>query len=77
MVSSAPVGMGDAQRDPAWGGVAVDAFMADVQAFAVAVEQFPQPGGGEQALGIGIGRVVGQLRHRARPAYNPRCISAE
>jgi hypothetical protein len=44
-------------------GMPVDAFMGDVQAFAIAREQFPESGGGKFRLRIRVAREVGQLGH--------------
>ena len=74
IVSSRPVGVGDAQRDPARHGVTIDALVPDIQMLAVAVEQFPKPRGGEQALGVGIRRVMRQITHAEPSRLRPLVV---
>ena len=69
----APVGVRDAHGHAARGGVPVHALVRDVERRAVAVEQLPERGRREVAVGVGVARVVGQSAHRGVGRRRRRC----
>src|SRR5690606_7144700 len=60
----APVRMSDPNRDPTRRRMTGYAFMRDVEAVAIAVEQGPQLLHRKQALRVVVARYFGKFRHR-------------